>query len=84
LTGFWGMGMGRAIWSLRLRLHSGLRQRGRAFGPEGMRPKAEALGYLGGAANWAQPSFGGRGVRTGARCASETQVPPLRLRSGSE
>jgi hypothetical protein len=36
----------KAIWSFRLRLHSGLRQRGRAFGPGFMRPKAEALGYL--------------------------------------
>jgi hypothetical protein len=36
----------KAIWSFRLRLHSGLRQRGRDFGPGFMRPKAEALGYL--------------------------------------
>ena len=32
----------KAIWSLRLRLHSGLRQQGRAFGPGlylGLRPR---------------------------------------------
>jgi hypothetical protein len=38
---------GKGIQSLRLRLHSGLRQQGSAFGPAlVMRPKAEALGYL--------------------------------------
>ena len=26
----------KAIWSFRLRLHSGLRQQGRAFGPAGL------------------------------------------------
>jgi hypothetical protein len=39
------VGLWRTGWSLRLRLHSGLRQIGRAFGLA-MLPKAEALGYL--------------------------------------
>jgi hypothetical protein len=38
-------GLRRAIQSLRLRLYSGLRQQGKAFGLA-MLPKAEALGYL--------------------------------------
>ena len=39
----------KAIWSLRLRLHSGLRQRGRAFGPGfylGLRPRLVCVGPL--------------------------------------
>ena len=39
----------KAIWSLRLRLHSGLRQRGRAFGPGlylGLRPRLVYVGPL--------------------------------------
>ena len=36
----------KAIWSLRLRLHSGLRQQGRGLRPRFMRPEAKASGYL--------------------------------------
>jgi len=36
----------KAIWSFRLRLHSGLRQQCRPSASGVMRPKAEALGYL--------------------------------------
>ncbi len=50
----------KAIQSLRMRLRSGLRQRGRAFGPDLMRPRAKALGYLEamkGMGNYSRPSL---------------------------